>query len=33
MALSEALETFGHLKPERNRIPAAVRHKRSKDHP
>ena len=31
MALSETLKTFGHLEPERDRMPAAVRHKRSKE--
>ena len=30
-ALSETLKTFGHLEPERDRMPAAVRHKRSKE--
>ena len=30
-ALSETLRTFGHLEPERDRMPAAVRHKRSKE--
>jgi len=31
MALSETLKTFGHLEPERDRLPAAVRHKHSKE--
>jgi hypothetical protein len=30
-AVSETLKTFGHLEPERDRMPAAVRHKRSKE--
>jgi hypothetical protein len=30
-ALSETLKTFGHLEPERDRMPATVRHKRSKE--
>jgi hypothetical protein len=30
-ALSETLKTFGHLEPERDRMPTVVRHKRSKE--
>jgi hypothetical protein len=29
-AVSETLKTFGHLEPERDRMPAAVRHKRQR---
>lgn len=30
-AVSETLKTFGHLEPEREKMPAAVRHKLSKE--
>ena len=30
-AVSETLKTFGHLEPERDTMPAAVRHRRSKE--